>query len=1105
MSKKLISLAFARAAQLKQRIWHGETARGYVAILVLVGLVALPLSVQALGFGGIKLNSALNEPLDAEIDLLSATAADVEGLDVKVADRSAFDRAGVDRPSFLNQIKFEIERRPAGTYLIRMRTRQPVREPFMNFLLEMNWPNGRILREYTVLLDPPDLFRRQPTVVEAPETQPPAEISRVPAPLAPEPMAVPEPELAPEPSAEVVAEPELAPAPVGEPIPEPLPEPAPVAIEEPIPMPEPEVQVMEEPTPVAEAPAAMEEPFAEEQLFPLIPLTDYREPKESDYAARAAEEPMVEMAEPSPMEEPVEEPAVEPVAGELDYGLTRKGDNLWKIAEQLRQDDTVTLYQVMMALLQSNPDAFVDGNVHRLKVGRVMRISDPSLLTAMSARDAAAEYRRQTAAWTEYRQSVAQIDTTAQPLVAVEPEEAAPAEVVSAAEPGELTVEPPGGAPSAGAGVQEQADAQSAALLALRDEVNQAIEQVRSDPNASPEQQARLSALTEELERLERMVTVEDEQLAALQTELSKIGEAQEVPAVEEPAPAEVAPEVVMAEEEPVAEPAEEPMAAEPVMEEAVVEESAVEAVEAETGAVAEAEVLPVTEGEEAAPVAEIEPEPEPVAAAEPEPVTPPVAEAPAPAVEEPGMVGKLMGWLGAIGGFFAALAGSPLMIAAVGTGVVVLLLGFVLWRRRRASAEGGESILTGEAAALPVEEAAAAASGPVSEESSFLSDFAISGMNAIQAEDSEVDPITEADVFMAYGRYEAAEERLKDAIRNEPARKELKLKLIELYYTTKNKPQFEATAEELYAALGDQADGDAGWEKVLVMGAELAPANPLFKGAAAAGASSDVIDVGGSKPESEIMDIGLDTGIFKPQELEEKAAAADVSGSETMVTSTDDLDFNLDTSFEPTAEASEDSGLGFDLAGTPSGVEFDLESNTVDIPSAADEVTQSRESVPSEAFDLDETMAEPVKSEEFSLEQASAATSEEFDLDLGGSTKSEEFMARAGESQEFDLSELSGAPARSEEFELDLSDTTSVDLGAKADDALLDMNLEAADAVDVALSASSDEVGTKLDLAKAYIDMGDPDGARSILDEVLEEGDNSQKQEAQQLMQQIG
>ncbi|HEB59440.1 MAG TPA: tetratricopeptide repeat protein [Gammaproteobacteria bacterium] len=1134
MSNKLISLWFAREAGDSPRIGMGvKTVRQVAIVLAMMALILVPTSVYSVGFGSIKLNSALNEPLDAEIDLLGATAADIPALSVSMAPKEAFIRAGIDRPAFLSKIKFKVRRRDSGGYYIHLTTRERVREPFINFLLEMDWPNGRMLREYTVLLDPPDLFRRQPTLVQAPETTAPEPVQRIPEPLPepelapetraapaplpepiprepqPEPLVPPSADLTPEPAPQPLPEPELVPEPgpsgellgpdvaAAEPEPQPLPEPEmapePAAQAAPEPLPEPELV----PEPVSEPmpeplPESGGQTFAEEDgLFPLIPLTPYREPSEADYA-----EPAIDVARSGEAIEPGAEPGMEPpVTGELDYGITREGDNLWSIAAKLRPDDSVTIYQVMMALYNANPEAFAEGNIHRLKVGHVMRISDPTLLYNMSAAEAAEEYQRQTAAWNEYRESVAAVEAEPQPIIAAEPEPA-PADVATAQPEGELVLETPGGEPSATAGTAEEVEAQNTVLITLRDEVEQALNRAKADPNARPEQLANLQTLLDEIDRLQRVVSVESSELAALQAELSRINEAAAAPPeVVEEQPTVVAEADAQAEPQPAPE-TEAPAADVPGA------EAAVEAVE--EIAPAGEEVLPAT-GMEGAPVAEGTPEEMPQEAMiEPgsEGVDAVAGEGPEAAPEapaggaEPDMVGAI---LASITGFFAGLLDSPIMLAAIGAVVIVLLLLVFLLIRRRAGS-GDESILMGESAAAPASEGTP--SEPASqEESSFLSDFAISGMNAIQAEDSEVDPITEADVFMAYGRYEAAEERLKDAISADPQRKELKLKLIELYYTTKNKPAFENAAEELYAALGGSTD-DPAWEKVAGMGGELAPDNPLFSGAGTPPVAADAVATGGEggdMTESEIMDIGLETGIFDAADL---ANAGDAPTTQTGG-GDEGLDFNLEATAAQPAVGGDDGGLDFSLDATPTdagieapteafatgdeAVEFNLDAPGEE-SSAEIQLDTERESEPSEAFNIGLDLGEPAKSEEFDVDAGKPAMSEEFDLEMNAPAASQEFdMGMAAQSQELDLGELN----------LDTPAGTS-------EDSLIDLGMDATDAGEVDLDSAIDEVGTKLDLAKAYIDMGDPEGARSILGEVLAEGDDTQKQEAQQLMQQI-
>ena len=112
-------------------------------------------SVFALGLGEIKQFSDLNQPLNAEIPLLSAgDLAEYEVL-ASLASNKEFEKVGVERLFFLNKIKFKTERDKNDQIIIRVSTNGPVKEPFLNFVVELNWPNGRILREYTLLLDPP--------------------------------------------------------------------------------------------------------------------------------------------------------------------------------------------------------------------------------------------------------------------------------------------------------------------------------------------------------------------------------------------------------------------------------------------------------------------------------------------------------------------------------------------------------------------------------------------------------------------------------------------------------------------------------------------------------------------------------------------------------------------------------------------------------------------------------------------------------------------------------------------------------------------------------------------------------------------------------------
>ena len=121
-------------------------------------------NVAALGLGDIDLKSALNQPLDAEVELLSATGAEMQELRVSVAPPQAFEEAGIERPMFLNKLKFDVRNNAEGRPVIHITSSDVVREPFIDFLLEISWSKGRLVREYTVLVDPPVTMPAAPAV-----------------------------------------------------------------------------------------------------------------------------------------------------------------------------------------------------------------------------------------------------------------------------------------------------------------------------------------------------------------------------------------------------------------------------------------------------------------------------------------------------------------------------------------------------------------------------------------------------------------------------------------------------------------------------------------------------------------------------------------------------------------------------------------------------------------------------------------------------------------------------------------------------------------------------------------------------------------------------
>lgn len=164
----------------------------------------------ALGLGPVHVKSRLNQPLDAEISIIQGSVDEAAGLIVQLASGEDFDRVGLDRSRISVPLEFTLVRNARGEPVIRVTSKEPIREPFLDFLVEANWPKGRLLREYTVLLDPPVMAPlRTPAPVVAKQAAPPATTTTT-QPLASRPAPRPAPK--PTPAAPVASTAKAAPA-----------------------------------------------------------------------------------------------------------------------------------------------------------------------------------------------------------------------------------------------------------------------------------------------------------------------------------------------------------------------------------------------------------------------------------------------------------------------------------------------------------------------------------------------------------------------------------------------------------------------------------------------------------------------------------------------------------------------------------------------------------------------------------------------------------------------------------------------------------------------------------------------------------------------------
>ena len=184
---------------VREREGKGKSMSRKYAVIAVLLWVAATSRAFALGLGTIEVQSSLNDPFKAVIELISATDEELEELKVSIASRKTFQQHGIPRPQILSSFLFDIERTSAGMAVIRISTRDPVHEAFLEFLLEVAWTKGRFVRQYTVLIDPPYTMPAipaapaTPPVTRAPPAPAPAPVPVQPAPAVSKPASVPVP------------------------------------------------------------------------------------------------------------------------------------------------------------------------------------------------------------------------------------------------------------------------------------------------------------------------------------------------------------------------------------------------------------------------------------------------------------------------------------------------------------------------------------------------------------------------------------------------------------------------------------------------------------------------------------------------------------------------------------------------------------------------------------------------------------------------------------------------------------------------------------------------------------------------------------------------
>ncbi|HEX6549686.1 MAG TPA: FimV/HubP family polar landmark protein [Gammaproteobacteria bacterium] len=892
-----------------------------LAFLLAFAAVLVPFVANALGLGEIKLNSALNQNLSADIQIVGAASDELDSLQVKLASPAQFQQAGLDYPAVLAKLQFQVVRKSDGTAYLHVTSPGPIREPFLDFLIDATWDNGELLREYTVLLNPPNFE----TATKA-----------APAPAKP---AMP----APSPTAALVA-PEA-----------------------------PKPSAPAKPAPVAVAPAP-----AETTPMPAQPA-------------------------PTPAPTPIV-PSPAAAAPGSNYGPIHRGETLSEIAGKLRPSD-VTLNQMMIAIYRANPEVFMH-NINRMKAGYVMRVPSLSDIQAITVSEANSEVRTQIQEWRTSRGL-----TTSKPEKPESAASAAPAlQLVAPSSAAEAAENQVPGAGESGKGT------------AIESKPGASTETTQTAPPPLPTPAPAAVTATQ------APVTVKSSGLSAVQSQASQLNQKPENKGL--PLPAE---------KPPVAKPL---TPAKPV-------------------------IKPVTQS-----------------------------------AASGGIVDTL---LGALSNLYVLIA-----IAVV---VILVLVGVVMKKRRGGATAKPKSLkpgrisgadwleqeqvgaddLTvavttrtktkqakskGKAAAEPTPEPVMdhAADADASDKTVMVppppsaGETMVSGAASVKLDDS--DPVAEADFHMAYGLYDQASDVLKKALSQDPGRRDVKMKLLEVYFTAGDAANFVNVARGLRNDMGGSSDKD--WENVAIMGRQVAPNEPMF---VATGTASGV-------GTSSSVDIALDSG-----------------GTDTMVSDLDPLagafgEAHADTLHSGTAILS-GPALGSEspsqpVAETPA-VDNSLEFSLPDLePAAPAPQPPAAGAGDGLEFDLGDLNIEPTPSNKPAPSIEDSVVSTDF-----GTDSQVEFDKALKELSDFVNTNV---PPQEEEAPAD----GGLGAGLSLDGEMPSMAASAAPAEDAGANSLS-EVGTKLDLARAYIDMGDPDGAKSILDEVMDEGTAQQKQEAQELMKHLG
>lgn len=1041
-------------------------------------------TAYGLGLGEITLKSALNQPLLAEIELLQEEGMSPGEILPTLASQSDFRRAGILREFFLSNLLFELASGDNGQLVMLVTTKDPVQEPFLNFMLEVNWPTGRLLKEFTLLLDPPLYDQASLTPFSAPVETP---VAVVPAPVT--------------------------------------------------------TTVVETTSETVSKPVAVRQEAIQDN--------EYR---------------------------------------------VQQNDTLWQIALRARKDKSLTPHQIMLAIQQMNPDAFIDNNINKVKEGSLLVIPTTDEIRNWGLAESVNEVGRQNKAV-----SATAAATTAS-VSAVAPSGSAGADT---------TEQNPAGYLEVVSGAENGLGSASSGTLSdqsrkLTSELTTALELNDQLARENAELKSRMDALQEQLTILQNMIALQSETGVALANQAALATTENEADHMAEAGTLDHTAVAIEADHMAEAADTDNAVAGEVdhMAESAAVDHAAEGAVEHMAAEATHSEAAP-DDDHAAAPHHDAEPQ-------------------------------SFIAYLWA--DVQTLLLGSLMNLALVGAAILLIIALIVMVVLKRRSAKGDQ---------IPAIDAEGADDFDfdidglglddehVGDPSDVATDADVDALAGIQpATDGDAghaDIVAEADIYIAYGRYDQAEDLLKAALAEDGAREDVKLKLAEVYVETGNLGEFTKLEAELKGgsssiqqAIADlrsqlpgsapangtdglspddfNIDGLAEDIDTLGDGADTGMADDTIKSDATAIDEDFDLDDGLSFEnwDSEKTGFDLDSDLSLDEAMDDSMPSEKPEGTADGEKDEDDgsIKFDLSTDFTSTvseapaekplsedSEAESDLSLDFTMSDTtedPIGDSADDGDDVMNFAFDDDMILPSEKADGSDSEIDDEFLMElspELGSAETDSEKVSADdNSDSLELSLeddlnslsAGSVDVDPVEMPADElndalelsldddldSFDDDLESLmnldeanktldSTAPEESDDGSIDFeaaleglddfdnelaaveddnlaslkdvpvqdaSDDTSDDLPMFTDDNfdlgdLEDLNADldgmSADD-DFEVSDGSDEISTKLDLARAYIDMDEKDGAKEILQEVISEGSAEQIRKAEEMLEQL-